>query len=58
MKLDFLGDISDGDKFPHVVSDNLFRLYNFDKDETNKFSKIVNETILKAKISFDMTLSI
>jgi hypothetical protein len=47
MKLEFLGDISEGGKFKSVISDNLVRLYDFTEEETDKLTGLINTVLIE-----------
>lgn len=47
MKLEFLDDISEGGRFPQVVSNQLVRLYDFNAIQAAKLKDSITETILK-----------
>lgn len=49
MKLEFLDDISDGGKFTGVVTNQLIRLFDFDKTEAEKLSQAIQQTIIERK---------
>ena len=54
MKLEYLGNISDGGRYPEVISENLVRLYDFSKEEVSKFQKVIMDKILTKKESVDI----
>jgi len=45
MKIEFLGDISNGELFKDVVSDKLVRLFDFDSNEAGKFQNAIKKLI-------------
>lgn len=49
MKLEYLENISDGGKFKQVVSDNLIRLYDFDKSQATFFAQIIHQVLIVDK---------
>ena len=51
MKLEFLDDISDGGKFKDVVSNQLVRLYDFDKLQANKFRQLIQSILIDRNVS-------
>jgi hypothetical protein len=54
MKLEFLEDISDNGKFSSVVTDQLVRLFDFDKDQAKSFKEIIQRTIIERGESLDL----
>lgn len=55
MKLEFLDDISDGGKFTGVVTDQLVRLFDFDKNQADMFRQEIQHTIIEKGQSLDLT---
>jgi len=49
MKLEFLDDISDGGKYPQVVTGGLIRLYEFDKFQAKNLKEKIAKTIIENK---------
>ena len=45
MKLEFLGEISDNGKFRNVVSNNVVRLFDFDKEDLVSLYELVRKLI-------------
>ena len=56
MKLEFLDDISDGGKFPQVVSSQLVRLYDFDPIQAIALRENIKEEILKDNMALNFSL--
>ena len=54
MQLEFLSDISDGGKYPDVVSDNLIRLFEFDASETELITRLILKTLIKERESIEL----
>ncbi len=54
MKLEFLDDISDGRRFTGVVTDQLVRLFDFDRIQANKFRQEIQLTIIEEGQSLDL----
>lgn len=46
MKLEFLDDLSDGERIEQLESDCLIRLYDFDTSEALKFQQLIRDRIL------------
>ena len=46
MKLEYLDDLTDGGKFVNVVSEQLIRLYDFDKHQALNFKEIIEKELL------------
>jgi len=55
MKLEFLDDISDGGKFKDVVSNQLVRLYDFDKLQANKFRQLIQSILIDRNQTLDLS---
>lgn len=55
MKLEFLDDISDGGKYEGGVTDQLLRLYDFDKIQADKFRHAIQCTIIEKKETLDLS---
>jgi hypothetical protein len=55
MKLEFLDDISDGGRFPQVVSNQLIRLYDFDSIQAATLKENIEEKILKGNRTLDLS---
>lgn len=47
MKLEYLNDISDGGKYEDVVSENLIRLFDFDRAEVAKLIFLIETKIIE-----------
>ncbi|MBE9584347.1 hypothetical protein IM792_07805 [Mucilaginibacter sp. JRF] len=47
MKLEFLNDVSDGGKFPQVVTDQLIRLYDFDSLQADALRQEITSVIIQ-----------
>ena len=46
MKLEYLNNISDGGKYKDVVAENLIRLYDFTKNETEALANHLQQSLL------------
>ena len=46
MKLEYLDNIRDGEKFPLAVPDRLLRLYDFDSFELSKIRHLIKRTLI------------
>jgi len=55
MKLEYLEDISDSGKYTDVVSDNVIRLYDFDKKETLQLAEVFYKQLSLAGQSLELT---
>jgi hypothetical protein len=55
MKLEFLDDISEGGKYPQVVSEQLIRLYDFSPDEALLFKEIIQNDIAIGKGEIELS---
>jgi hypothetical protein len=55
MKLEFLEDISDGDKFPQVVSNQLVRLFDFDPIQSASLRDKIAEEILNGNRALNLS---
>ncbi|MEP6613864.1 MAG: hypothetical protein ABJA76_18305 [Mucilaginibacter sp.] len=43
MKVEYLDDLTDGDKFTQVVSEKLIQLYDFDFMEARAFGELLQQ---------------
>jgi|LakMenEpi03Aug12_release.lakeMendotaPanAssembly.Ray.scaffolds.fasta_scaffold713495_2 hypothetical protein len=55
MKIEYIHDLTDGGKYKQVVSENLIRLFDFDKIQTNKLISLITEEILIKKDILDFS---
>lgn len=55
MKLEYLDDISDDVKYKDVVSENLIRLYDFNKKETTELADIIYKRLICDKETLDLS---
>jgi hypothetical protein len=55
MKLEFLGDLSDGGRFTGVVSENLVRLYDFNKEETRALMTAIRVKVIEGNGLLDLS---
>ena len=55
MKLEFLDDISDGGRFTGVVTDQLVRLFDFDRNQAAMFRQAIHQTIIEKGQSLDLS---
>jgi hypothetical protein len=55
MKLEFLDDISNGGKFAGVVTDQLVRLYNFDKLQAGKLRQTIQREIIEKNVTLNLS---
>ena len=55
MKLEYLGEISEGGKYKDVVSENLIRLYDFGQKETTQLVNLIYHRLILDKQSLDLT---
>ena len=55
MKIEFLDDISDGGRFPQVVSDQLIRLYDFDSSHARKLRNTIQNLIFEDNNEIDLS---
>ena len=55
MKLEFLDDIRDGGKITGFVTDQIMRLYDFEKNQAKKFRQEIQQTIIEKGQSIDLT---
>ncbi|HVU57683.1 MAG TPA: hypothetical protein VHD83_21625 [Puia sp.] len=46
MKLEFLDDLTDGDKYINVVSERMIRLYDFDKYQALSLKEVIEKELL------------
>jgi hypothetical protein len=49
MKLEFLDDISEGGKYPQVISNQLLRLFDFDPSKARMFKDAIQTKIIEGK---------
>ena len=54
MKLEYLDNISDGGKYSGVVTDQLVRLYDFDKTQAKEFYEAIRLKIIDNGKSIDL----
>jgi hypothetical protein len=54
MKLEYLDDISDGGKYKDVVSENLIRLYDFNRSETIELANAIYKRLICDKEKLDL----
>jgi hypothetical protein len=55
MKLEFLEHISEHGKSTGVVTDQLVRLFDFDRDKAKSFKELIQRTIIERGESLDLT---
>jgi len=46
MKLEFLGDLTDGGKYVNVVSERLIRLYDFNRHQALSLKEVIEKELL------------
>ena len=55
MKLELLKDLSEGGKYKNVSSENLVRLYDFDKAETERLIQLIVEYLIENSQSLQLS---
>ena len=55
MKLEYIHDLTAGGKYKDVVSENLVRLYHFDKIQTEKLTTLISKYIIGKKEKLNLS---
>lgn len=55
MKLEFLYDISEGGKYPQVISNQLLRLLDFDPSQARMFKDAIQTKIIEGKGELELS---
>ncbi len=55
MKLEFLDDITDNEKYPYADPDNLIRLYSFDQIEASRLRDAIQSQLINKNESLELS---
>ena len=55
MKIEYIHDLTEGGKYKGIPSENLIRLFDFNKNETTKLRSEIHQKILVEKQKLDLS---
>ncbi len=55
MKLEYLDDIADDEKFAEVLTEQVVRLYDFEKTQATELKQAIEQTIITQKSPLDLS---